>query len=154
MKKLIPAVFCCSMLLGGSVPYASALKTPSAYVQTVSTHQLSEEITVKRTIIEHTNTTYAQENSKTATVSDEYYSGNTLIGKIAIKGTFAYNGKTSRVTSKSVSSKKTYDGWSYEQNSFTSSSGTIELTGKLNKVPHHSLSVNLELSCDKNGNIS
>ena len=141
------------MLLGVSVPCAFALEEPSAYVQTVSIRQLSGDITVKERILEHTNPA-ARGNSKTATREQEYYSGSTLIGKIAITGTFTYDGKTSRVTSKSVSSKKTYDGWSYQQNSFTSSGGTIELTGKLKKVSYGSIDVDISLSCDKNGNIS
>ncbi len=153
MKKLISSVVCCSMLLGASVPCAFAFEDPSAYVQTVSTHQLSNGISVKERIIEHTNPA-TRANSKTATREQEYYKGDTLIGKIAITGTFAYDGKTSRVISKSVSSKETYNGWSYTQNSFTSSGGTIELTGKLSKIPHHAISVNFDLSCDKNGNIS
>ena len=153
MKKLICMVVGCSMLLGVSVPCAFALEEPSAYVQTVSIRQLSGDITVKERILEHTNPA-ARGNSKTATREQEYYSGSTLIGKIAITGTFTYDGKTSRVTSKSVSSKKTYDGWSYQQNSFTSSGGTIELTGKLKKVSYGSIDVDISLSCDKNGNIS
>lgn len=153
MKKLISSVVCCSMLLGTSVPCALAFEAPSAYAQTVSTYQLSNDITVKERIIEYTNSS-TRANSRTAAREQEFYSGRTLIGKIVITGTFTYDGKTSRVTSKSVSSKKTYDGWSYTQNSFTSDGGTIELTGKLKKASYGSVDVDISLSCDKDGNIS
>lgn len=153
MKKLISSVVCCSMLLGTSVPCAFAFEAPSAYVQTVSTYQLSNGITVKERIIEYTHSS-TRANSKTTAREQKYYKGDTPVGKIVITGTFAYDGKTSRVTSKSVSSKETYNGWSYTQNSFTSDGGTIELTGKLKKAPYGSIDVDLSLSCDKDGNIS
>lgn len=81
-------------------------------------------------------------------------SNGTTIGIVAIHGTFAYDGSTVSVVSKSVTQTDTYDGWSYKQNSFTSSGGTITLDGKLTKLLFVSVPFTMTLTCDKDGNIS
>lgn len=92
-------------------------------------------------------------NQKSGSVSGSYkYSGAT-IAVIGISGTFQYDGTTVVVVSKSVSQKTLYDGWAFSQSSFTSSGGTITLTGTLSKGTAK-VSVNLSLTCDKNGNFS
>lgn len=80
------------------------------------------------------------------------YNGET-IAEISLMATFRYNGSTVSVVSKSVSNYTTYDGWSYQQNSLTSSGGTATLIGKLKKGPL-STSVNFSITCDASGNIS
>ena len=77
-----------------------------------------------------------------------------LIAEIWIDATFRYDGNTVSVVSKSISKCETYDGWSFKQSSFTSSGGTVTLTGKLTKLLVLNANVNISLTCDKNGNIS
>ncbi len=48
----------------------------------------------------------------------------------------------------------TYNGWSYIQDSLTSSGGTVTLNGKLTKWLILSNSFTMTLTCDANGNIS
>ena len=82
-----------------------------------------------------------------------FYNG-VVIGVIAMKGTFRYDGSTVSVASKSVTQTDTYEGWSYKQNSFTSSGGTVTLDAKLTKLIFLNIPFTMMLSCDKDGNIS
>lgn len=77
-----------------------------------------------------------------------------IIGKIAVYGSFKYDGTTVSVVSKRVNQADTYEGWSYKQNSFTSSGGTITLDAKLTKLLVMNIPFTITLSCDKDGNIS
>ena len=76
------------------------------------------------------------------------------IGAITIRGTFAYNGRTSYVIEKEIVSVKKYGGWTFTEKSFRSSNNSIRLTGKFEKGSDSAVIVDSKLSCDKNGNIS
>lgn len=93
-------------------------------------------------------------STRTAAHQEKYYDGDTLIADIVITGTFRYTGTSVSVVSKELTKAATYDGWSFKQSSFTSSGGTITLTGKLTKLLIFNANVNMSLTCDKNGNIS
>ena len=80
------------------------------------------------------------------------YKGDT-IAEISLTATFRYNGSSVSVVSKSVSDYTTYDGWSYQQSSLSSSGGTATVTGKLKKGLL-SVNVNFSITCDASGNIS
>lgn len=84
----------------------------------------------------------------------EYTYNDEVIARIEISCVFRYDGSAVSVVSKSISQCDTYNGWSFKQSSFTSSGGTVTLTGKLNKFLILNASVNMSLTCDKNGNIS
>lgn len=77
-----------------------------------------------------------------------------VIAEITITGKFTYNGSYAVVNSKSISKCETYNGWSFQQTSFTVSGGTITLTGKLTKLFHEARTVSISLTCDAYGNIS
>lgn len=104
-----------------------------------------EEVTV------YSNTRATQ---KRAEIKRTFTRDNTTIAIIAYEAVFQYDGSTVSVVSKSITQVDTYDGWSFKQNSFTSSGGTVTLTGKLSKLLILNTSVNLTLTCDKSGNIS
>ena len=59
-----------------------------------------------------------------------------------------------KIMAKRVNQADTYEGWSYKQNSFTSSGGTITLDAKLTKLLVMNIPFTITLSCDKDGNIS
>ena len=82
------------------------------------------------------------------------YHGDTLIAIIAFTATFRYDGSTVSVVSKSVIQTDTYDGWSYKQNSFTSSGGTVTISGKVTKWLVLNSSFTMGLTCDATGNVS
>ena len=136
----------CSLL----VP-AAAQDTVSAQTVSTQTIDLGDGWTVTEELIINDQ---ARTASRSATKKQSFSKNGEAIADIAITGVFRYDGSTVSVSSKVVSQKDTYNGWSFTQNSFTSSGGTITLTGKLTKPLLVSGSVNMKLSCDKNGNIS
>lgn len=142
-------VLLCAILLVGSIHPCSATEEQVIY----STEEFWDgDVRVVEVIYLSVDSTYATD--KTYTRQREYYYGDTLIADIAITGTFRYTGSSVSVVSKSVSRSETYDGWSFKQSSFSSSGGTIALTGKLTKLLIFNADVNMSLTCDKNGNIS
>lgn len=145
MKRLVIFIICCS-LLTLSIPVQAAENTPS----TVS---LENEITfVDEVTIESSITRSTQ---KTATRTRTFYNGDTHIATIAFQATYQYNGSSVSVVSKSVTQTDTYSGWSYTQDSFTSSGGTVTLSGKLKYLLlFNSTSFTMSMTCDANGNIS
>lgn len=96
---------------------------------------------------------FARTSERTGTKTRTFtYKGDT-IAEISLTATFRYNGSSVSVVSKSVSDYTTYNGWSYQQSSLTSSGGTATLTGKLKKGLLNA-NVNFSISCDASGNIS
>lgn len=148
MKKIVSLCLCAMLLFSLAIPVSAT------EADTVIWHQetkLDNDITVIDEVIEHSQ---MRSVSKGYTRQKTITSGDTVIAVIAIHGVFSYDGTTVSVVSKSVTQTDTYDGWSYKQNSFTSSGGTITLDAKLTKLLVLNVSFTMTLSCDKNGNIS
>ena len=151
MKKILIAMLCTLLLIFSTQP-CFALETDDGCVVYSHTETLADGITLVREII----LIDSQSRSMTKAYTDKHtYSHNgEVIAEIWIDATFRYDTQTVSVVSKSVSKCDTYDGWSFKQSSFTSSGGTVSLTGKLTKLLVLNANVNISLSCDKNGNIS
>ena len=99
--------------------------------------------------------TTSRSSERTATRTESFYRSDSLIAVIAYKATFRYDGSSVSVVSKSVTQTDTYSGWSYTQESFTSSGGTVTLTGKLKYLLIFSTTTfTMSMTCDANGNIS
>lgn len=98
--------------------------------------------------------TLARATDKTVARTKTIKDGDTIVAIITIQATFRHDGSSASVISKSVTQSDTYDGWSYVQNSFTSSGGTVTLDAKITKWIIFNTSFTMTLSCDKNGNIS
>lgn len=104
---------------------------------------------------EITEVSQARAYGKTCTRTRTFRDGDTVIAVIAFQATFKYDGTTVSVLSKSITRTETYSGWAFNQESFTSSGGTVELTGKLTRwLIFNSSTFTMTLSCDKDGNIS
>ena len=97
-------------------------------------------------------------NSRADAVSaarDNYfYDGDTLVAYIRFEAAFRYDGYNVSVLYKTVTHTDTYNGWSYVQNSFTESEGSVTLDAKLTKWLVFNTPFTMTLSCDENGNIS
>ena len=97
-------------------------------------------------------------NSRIDAVSAErdknLYDGDTLIAHIRFEAVFRYDGAFVFVMHKAITHTDTYNGWSYVQNSFTESDGTVTLDAKLTKLLIFNIPFTMTLSCDENGNIS
>ena len=142
---------CLALGLGSQTMYASAFNYSPDSVVTTSIENIGNDIVVTTEFSVYNNTRSTYE--KTASVSKTYKKGSETIAKIGISGTFQYDGKTVKVKSKSVTPKTVYSGWSFSQDSFTSSGGKISLLCKLSNFWSSDVPVNISLSCDKNGNI-
>lgn len=151
MKRILRIMLCILLVLALSVPcLASEINEGCVVYSHVET--LENGITLMRETI----LIDAHSRSVTKAYTDKHtYSRNgEIIAEIWIDATFRYDGNTVSVVSKSISKCETYDGWSFKQSSFTSSGGTVTLTGKLTKLLVLNANINISLTCDKNGNIS
>lgn len=154
MKKSFVSIALGACLIFGSGSqafYASAFNYSPESVVITSTEKIDNDIVVTTEFSVSDISKIG--NQKTASVSKTYKKGNETIAKIGISGTFEYDGKTVKVKSKSVTPKDVYSGWSFSQDSFTSSGGEISLSGELAKFLQPNVAVDISLSCDKNGNI-
>lgn len=148
MKRLL-TICICAILLVSMVFSAYAAEQPQ--------EEYGEERVLGNglTVIDEI-TVYPQSRStdKQAERKRTLKDGDTVIAVIAFEAVFRYDGSTVSVVSKTVTQTDTYSGWSYKQNSFTSSGGTVTLDAKLTKLLIFNNSFTMTLSCDKNGNIS
>lgn len=154
MKKSFVSIAlgaCLALGLGSQAMYASAFNYSHDSVITTSIENIGNDIVVTTEFSVSNSSKIA--NQKTASVSKTYKKGSETIAKIGISGTFEYDGNTVKVKSKSVTPKTVYSGWSFSQESFTSSGGEISLLGKLSNFWGSDVPVDISLSCDKNGNI-
>ena len=148
MKKLFSLVICVILLVSMSIPTYATEQTEVVYSEETI---LENGMVMKDEIIVTTN---ARSTDKTATRRTTISDNDTTLAVIAFKATFRYDGSTVSVVSKSVTQTDTYEGWSYKQNSFTSSGGTVILDAKLTKLLILQKSFTMSLTCDKNGNLS
>ena len=145
MKRIFTLFLCLLCII--------AIPAHAADTNTVSTTILESNLrVVDQVTIEQSNT---RSYDRTATRTKTFYNGDTLIAEISFKATFRYDGTSVSVVSKSVTQTDTYSGWSYKEESFTSSGGTVTLTGKLKYLLIFSTTTfTMGMTCDANGNIS
>lgn len=148
MKRVLSIILCTILFASVSIPTYAAEQTEVIYCEETILEDgtvLTDEIIV---------TSNARASQKTATRKVTVKKDDETIGIIAFKATFQYDGSSVSVVSKSVTQTDTYNGYSYSQTSFTSSGGTVTLSGKLTKYLIFTQSFSLSLTCDKNGNLS
>ena len=148
MKRIFAFCLIFVTILSATLP-ANAVENENIILQYET--NLGNNITVITEIIEHPQ---IRSTSKGYTKRNTITQGDSVIAVISIFGLFHYDGTTVSVASKSITQTATYDGWNYNQNSFTSSGGTIILKATLSKTLQPNVSLTLTLSCDKDGNIS
>lgn len=148
MRKIIAILICTTLIATLATP-AFAANSP----QVISSEriELDNGITVIDEVIKESS---SRATDATYTRRRTFDDDGTVIAVIAFRATFRYDGSTVSVVSKSVTQTDTYEGWSYTQNSFTSSGGTVTLSGKLSKLLIINSSFTMSMTCDKNGNIS
>lgn len=148
MKRIL-SLFVSLLLLTSLTLPAAAVEQPKILVS--ETHTMENGITITTEIIDETQ---GRATDKTYTRRDTFDDDGTIIAIIAITATYRYDGTSVSVVSKSVTQADTYEGWSYTQKSFTSSGGTVTLSGKLSKLLIFNSSFTMSMTCDKNGNIT
>ena len=91
--------------------------------------------------------------SKQATKEKTYkYDGN-IIAEVALTATFRYTGNSVSVTD-TDSSYDTYEGWSYRNESISTSGGTANLSASLTKLFDGTVPVSISIKCTADGTIS
>ena len=148
MKKVFCLIICAILLCGFAFP-AAAAEQQTDPVRKITVLDNGITLTEELMFFDQTRAS-TKTGQKTVTATR---SGKT-IAVITIQATFSYDGSSVSVVSKSVTQKTTYDGWSYSQQSFTSSGGTVTLNAKLTKLLVLTQPVTVKLTCDKNGNIT
>lgn len=148
MKRILSIILCTILFASLFIPTYAAEQTDVIYREETI---LEDGTVVTDEIIVTTN---ARATQKTATRRKTFTKSDETIAVIAFQATFRYDGSSVSVVSKSVTQTDTYDGWNYSQTSFTSSGGTVTLSGKLTKLLIVSQSFTFSLTCDKNGNLS
>lgn len=149
MKRVVSLILCVFSLLTLAIP-AFAAERSQGNVLYRDEIVLEDGITVIREI---TEVRAARSTDKPYTYGVTVKKGDTVVANVAISAVFRYDGKTVSVVSKAVARQDTYDGWKYTQTSFTSSGGTVTLNAKVSKFLA-SVPITMNLTCDKNGNIS
>lgn len=145
MKKIF-AFILCLLLLGASIPAYATDNYEATTTVLENGLRVVDEITVE---------TNARSTDKSATHTKSFYREDKLIAVISFKATFRYDGSSVIVIYRSVTQTDTYNGWSYTQESFTDSGGTVTLTGKLKYLLIFSTTTfTMSMTCDANGNIS
>ena len=148
MKRFLCLVLSIVLLITISAP---AFASEASSVLSTQKTDLGGGITLTEEIILDPQAR-ATERSATARLTiDE---DGVVLAVIAFRATFRYDGTTVSVVSKSVTQTDTYEGWNYKQTSFTSSGGTVTLTGKITRLLVLNHPFTLTLTCDKNGNIT
>lgn len=143
MKRIFICLISVLLCLSLAVPvYAS--DGPAPEIDGLFTEH--DEITVFDSLTR--SGVYTQTASKTKTVE---YQG-VVVATITLNGEFVYNGSQVAVVSKSVTTDLA-SGWSFTENSLTSSGGRISLRGVLSSSQAQA-NINMSLSCDANGNIT
>ncbi len=153
MKRITSLIICVIMLTGCIVP-ASANTPKATLTETLS---YSETILDDGTVVtdELIVESYARATQKTATRTRTFTRDDVVIGVVAFQAAFRYDGTTVSVVSKTVTQSDTYDGWSYIQETFVSSGGTVTLDGRLTKwLGIFRVDFTMTMTCDKDGNIS
>lgn len=153
MRKMSLLIVCVLVISCLAQPcMAASLSSEDEVIIHQSYEILENGITVTSVI--STPTTEARGVTKAYTKKTTFTREGVTIAEIWIDATFRYDTQTVSVVSKSISKCETYDGWSFKQSSFTSSGGTVSLTGKLTKLLVLNANISISLTCDKNGNIS
>lgn len=150
MKRFVCLFLCILFLISMAISVSAETNNGGTVIFSEET-MLADGITVVDEVIEHAQT---RATAKNYTRRKSFYDGDTLIAVIAFTATFHYDGSSVSVASKSITQTDTYESWSFKQNSFTSSGGTVTLSGKLTKWLIFNSSFTMGLVCDVNGNIS
>ena len=148
MKKMTAVMLCLILLSSFVLPVSAESQTRLIYS---NVNQLDNGITVVEEVFD---VSQSRSTDKTYVRRSTFTRDGETIAVIAFNATYRYDGTAVSVISKSVTQTDTYNGWSFNQKSFTSSGGTVTLTGKLTKWLVLNTDISMAMTCDKNGNVS
>lgn len=146
MKRLITFVLCV-MLLVSTIPYAYAVENRVCRNEWVMENGIT---VVEELIFENDSRAVQKPVTRRLTYKDE---DQNLMAIIAMQVVFQYDGSTVRVVSKSMTQTDTYNGWSYEHNSYVTIGGKVTTKFYLRKLTYSQM-FSFSVTCDKDGNIT
>ena len=130
MRRILSFVLCLLLFLSLAVSVAATpVEDGNVLISEVSI--LEDGLTCVDEVILYPQ--QARASTQTAERRKTFYKDDVLIAVIAFKANFSYDGSPVSVLSKTVTQTDTYESWTYSQESFTSSGGTVTLAGKLKK---------------------
>ena len=159
MKRIISiiSIICVLLCSNGLFVFAQTLEASDKFAMNTSTSTVlyDDGSYCIITITESNNT----RSTKISTKHYSYYnSDNVLQWKVTVSGTFTYNGTTSSCTSASHTVTISNDAWYISsQNSYKSGNQAIAdvtMKKKILGIVTSTQNVSLELTCDKDGNLS
>ena len=151
MLRFLSLLCCIVMIFCIVIPVSAAGTDTQMDVVSCQEVDLGNGITAIDVLTVNTNSRLSERTAgRTRTI--KY--GDTTVGVISIQATFRFTGNSVYVASKSVTRTDTYEGWTYEQNSFIAAGGSVILDAKLTKLLVFNLPFTLTITCDENGNIS
>lgn len=148
MKKLATFILCIAFAFSLSAPVLAAPHSNIVYSNVTT---LENGMSLTEEIIDVSS---ARSTDKAYICRSTYAQDGETMAIIAFSATYRYDGSSVSVISKTVIQTDVYNGWTFTQKSFTSSGGTVTLTGKLSKWLIFNNSISMSMTCDKNGNIS
>lgn len=148
MKKIVLFFLCIVLPVYLAIPTYAA---PSSNVVSIKVTTLENGVVVTEEIIDISS---ARSSEKTYVRRATFAQDGEVMAIIAFTATYRFDGTSVSVVAKTVTQTDTYDGWSFTQKSFTSSGGTVTLTGNLSKWLIFNNSISMSMTCDKNGNVS
>jgi len=148
MKKYI-SLFLALLIFVMAVPVGAAKSEVSRETEII--HTDSGDIEIETVLTIH-NSLFSS-GSKTVTKDRSYKYDGTVIAEVSLTATFRYTGTSASVTS-SDSSYTTYNGWSYKNESISTSGGTASLSAKLSKLLVGTVPVSISIKCSADGTIS
>ena len=146
MKRILVLIFC-AVLMISSIPCSYAVETCTYRNEWVMENGVT---VVEEIIFENDSRATDKAGTRRLTYSDE---DQNLMAIIAMRVVFRYDGTNVRVISKSMTQTDTYNGWSYEHNSFVTVGGKVTTKFYLSKSLYSQL-FSFSLTCDKDGNLS
>lgn len=148
MKRVVSALMCAVMVLCVSISALAA--APERRVKTIYFEDGS--YATIETIIEDEVRIDRANSSKSGSTSYTYSKGGKKAWTFTLRGSFTYNGTTSKATKASVTSSISDRTWSLDSKS-SDYSGDTAYGDASYSSPDDSYDVSLSLSCDEDGNI-
>ena len=148
MKKYV-SLFLALLMFTMVLPVGAAQTEAVSETEIIHTEYGDIEVETTLTIY---NSLFAS-GSKTATKEKSYKYDGEVIADVSLTATFRYTGTSVSVTD-TDSSHDTYDGWSYENESISTSGGTSELSAKLTNLLETTIPVSISIKCTADGTIS
>lgn len=148
MKKYF-SLFLAFLMVATIIPVGATFK--EVYRETEIIHTEDGDFEVETVLSIHNSLLRA--NSRTASKTQSVKQNGTAVAEVTLTATFRYTGSSVSVTD-TDSDYTTYNGWSYKNESISTSGGTASLSASLTKLLAGTVPVSISITCTPSGAIS